>query len=49
MTYSPRTFILAEDDTLYRLASTRFSRKANKTCTSPDPSYSAYAQRPLPR
>ena len=26
MTYSPRTFILAEDDTIYRLGSARFSR-----------------------
>ena len=26
MTYSPRTFILGPDDTLYRLASAKFSR-----------------------
>jgi hypothetical protein len=26
VTYAPRTFILAEDDTLYRLASAKFSR-----------------------
>jgi hypothetical protein len=26
VTYSPRTFILTEDDTLYRLARAKFSR-----------------------